>query len=302
MQENHNPMAYDRARELLNNAIPDMVLKMVIGHMQTIYDKYTLIDMLLNRGFKPSELIHDFGFPENYVNIVQHRSPTFGDTAYTPLGTVAARIPWADYMLHDDDNIMFLHGLTVKQFATLPIRPERGLNNILYRYFHSVGKTFNDLINLLKNTRITNLWFENIDIHSIDPNTVPNGKSAINMLSDYGIQSAYDMLMLEDDKINEIFRTNANLAEHFRKQTINSIILLGTPVSNIGTWSDDTASHLLARNVKHAYELYHNNRLGWLQHKPDSIRAEIQQNLDEFMQHINTMFASIEPTKENSDA
>lgn len=302
MSNNHNPMTCDRAKELLNNAIPDMALRLVIDHMKTTYDVYTLIDMLLNRGFESSELIHDFGFIESYVNIVQRRSPTFGYTAYTPLGTVDARIPWADYMLHDDDNIMFLHGLTVKQFATLPVRPERNLNNILYQHFHNIGKTFKDLISLLKNTRITSLCFENIDIHSIDQNAISNGKTAVDMLSDYGIQSAYDMLMLEDDKINEIFRTDTNLAEHFRKQTINSIILLGTPVANVGTWSDDTASHLLARDVKHAYELYHNNRLGWLQHMPDSIRTEIQQNLDKFMQHINTMFASIEPTKENLDA
>lgn len=305
MQDDHKPISADRCRDLLTNAVPDIALRMVIGHMQTIYDKHTLIDMLLTRGFEPAELIHDFDFPEGHVKIVQRRSSTFGYTSYTPLGTVAAQIPWYDYMMQDDDTIMFLHRLTYKQFMTLPECPEHKLNNSLYRWVHTNGHSLDNIIPLLKNTPATKLWLENIDVHSIDPNAIPAGETAISMLSEYGVQSAYDMLMLRDDEINEIFCTDTNLAEHFRKQTIESVILLGTDITDIGTWSDDTLAQLKASHNKHAFDLYHNHRRGWIKHMSVEACAEIQQNLDAFMLQIHELFESTEPvesTKENPDA
>ena len=131
-------------------------------------------------------------------------------------------------------------------------------------------------IELLKSVPVSKLWI-----------TAPIGTA----LSDNGVQSAYDVIMLRNEELNQIANTGTDVAEQIRRDTITSVILMKTNVKDIGPWSDDTMSHLTASHTLSAYDVYHHHRIGWTKHMSDESRDEIQKNLDKFMNDIDTMFS-----------
>lgn len=282
METKHTPMTKERCAELLTTAVPDILLNMIVDNIKQHNNRGAAIELLINRGFTGNELIHDFGF-DKYAVIVQLNSMNKrGYTAYTPLGTVAARIPWWQYMLLDEKFLMTCYDMTPKQFKSLPVNPVREMH----------AKMMDFLLKHVGGTMVAVEFMATIPVSEIK---MPSHK---NLLM-HDVLTARDIILLTDEELDDILHSKIMTAKELREQTIRQIIFTATTLDTmspknfdgISEWLPETLAELNAANITNMQMLYETHRRQWTNCMTDACKADIAEKLKTLHEYVNALVA-----------